>query len=79
VNKCFDRYIVCGEDYTNIRETIVETIIKKDDTQLTVILQVLAHGEVYSIQHYVIKFVSELRQVSGFLWFPPSIKLNVMI
>ena len=27
-----------------------------------------AHGEVYSIQHYVIKFVSSLRQVSGFLW-----------
>jgi hypothetical protein len=25
------------------------------------------HGEVYSIQHYVIKFVSDLRQVSGFL------------
>ena len=24
------------------------------------------HGEVYSIQHYVIKFVSDLRQVSGF-------------
>ena len=24
------------------------------------------HGEVYSIQHYVIMFVSELRQVSGF-------------
>ena len=24
-------------------------------------------GEVYSIQHYVIKFVSGLRQVSGFL------------
>ena len=32
------------------------------------------HGEVYLIQHYVIKFVSDLRQVSGFLWvlrFPP--------
>jgi len=27
----------------------------------------LAHGEVYSIQHYVIKFVSDLRQVGGFL------------
>jgi len=27
-----------------------------------------AHGEVYSIQHYVIKFVSDLRQVGGFLW-----------
>jgi hypothetical protein len=25
------------------------------------------HREVYSIQHYVIKFVSDLRQVSGFL------------
>ena len=25
------------------------------------------HGEVYSIQHYVIKLVSDLRQVSGFL------------
>ena len=27
----------------------------------------LVHGEVYSIQHYVIKFVSDLRQVSIFL------------
>ena len=27
-----------------------------------------AHGEVYSIQHYMIKFVSDLRQVGGFLW-----------
>ena len=25
------------------------------------------HGKVYSIQHYVIKFVSDLRQVGGFL------------
>ena len=25
-----------------------------------------AHDEVYSIQHYVIKFVSEFRQVGGF-------------
>jgi len=33
-----------------------------------------ADGEVYSIQHYVIKFVSDLWQVGGFLWvlrFPP--------
>ena len=32
------------------------------------------HGEVYSIQQYVIKFVSDLQQVGGFLWvhlFPP--------
>ena len=26
-----------------------------------------AHDEDYSIQHYVIKFVSDLRQVGGFL------------
>jgi len=39
-------------------------------------------GEVYSIQHYVIKFVSDLRQVSGFLrviMFPPPIKLTARI
>jgi hypothetical protein len=27
-----------------------------------------AHDEVYSIKHYVIKFVSDLGQVCGFLW-----------
>jgi len=37
------------------------------------------HGEVYSIQHYVIKFVSDLWQIGDFLqvlWFPPPIKLT---
>jgi hypothetical protein len=40
------------------------------------------HGEVYSIQHYVIKCVSDLRQLSGFLrilLFPPPIKLTATI
>ena len=40
------------------------------------------HSEVYSIQHYVTQFVSDLRQVSGFLRilrFPPSIKLTATI
>jgi hypothetical protein len=40
------------------------------------------HGEMYSIQRYVIKFVSDLRQVCGFLrvlLFPPPIKLTAMI
>ena len=32
-----------------------------------------AHVEVYSIQQYVIKFVSDLRQVGAFLRFPPPI------
>ena len=40
------------------------------------------HGEVYLIQRYVLKFVSDLRQVGGFLqvlWFPPPIKLTTTI
>ena len=39
------------------------------------------HVEVYWIQH-VIKFVSDLQQVCGFLWvlrFPPPIKLTAII
>ena len=37
---------------------------------------------VVNYQHYVIKFVSDLRQVGGFLrvlWFPPPIKLTATI
>ena len=40
------------------------------------------HGEMYSIKHFVVKFVSHLRQVDGFLLvlrFPPSIKLIATI
>ena len=42
----------------------------------------LVHGEVYSIQHYVIKFVIDIRQDGGFLRvfrFPPPIKLIATI
>jgi hypothetical protein len=42
----------------------------------------LANDEVYSIQHYVIYFVSDLRQVGGFLrvlQIPPPIKLTATI
>jgi hypothetical protein len=41
-----------------------------------------AHGDVYSIQHYLIKFVSDLRQVGGFLRvlrYPSPIKLTATI
>ena len=41
--------------------------------------EVVSSGEVYTIQHYVIKFVSELRQVGGFprvLRFPPTNKTD---
>jgi len=38
-----------------------------------------AQGEMYSIQQYVMKFVSDLRQFGGFLsvlWFYPPVKLT---
>jgi hypothetical protein len=41
-----------------------------------------AHREVYLIQHYVIRFESDLRQVGGFLCvlrFPPPIKTIIYI
>jgi len=38
-----------------------------------------AHSEVFLIQHYVIKFVSDLQQVGGFFQFPPPIKLTATI
>ena len=40
------------------------------------------HGEVYSIQHNVEKFVGEFQQVTGFLqelMFPQQIKLTATI
>ena len=40
------------------------------------------HGEVHWIQHYLIKFFSDSRQVGGFLKvlrFPPLIKLTTTI
>jgi hypothetical protein len=40
------------------------------------------HGDVYSIQQYMIMFVSDLWQLDGLLrvlWFPPQIKLTATI
>ena len=40
------------------------------------------HGKVYSIQHSVIQFVSDLRHVGGFLplfLFAPPIELTAML
>jgi hypothetical protein len=42
----------------------------------------LFSNEVYSIQNYVIKIISDFRQVGGFLrvlWFPPLIKQDRQI
>ena len=68
-----------------VLSTITVVIVWQFDLQLTVqsapiITKIMssnpAHGQIYSIQHYVMKFVSDLRHVGGILWFPPLIKLN---
>ena len=40
---------------------------------------VVSSNPVQAIQHYVIKFVSDLQQVGGFLRFLPPIKLTTTI
>ena len=72
-------------------EAVVVVIVWKLDLQLpvqsvhittNVVSSNSSHDGVYSIQHYVIKFVSDLRQVGGFLpvlRFPPPIKLTATI
>jgi hypothetical protein len=73
------------------KEAVVVVIVWQLDLQLPVqsvpiITKVVssnpAYGEVYLIQHFVIKFVSDWQQMSGFLrvlQFPPPIKLTATV
>ena len=66
-----------GYKYENKINTYKSVPITTEDTSSNP-----AHGQVYSIQQYVIKFVSDLRQVGGFFWilrFPPPVKLTSTI
>jgi hypothetical protein len=57
---------------TDFQRSILSFIIS------SVIAYIARSDEVYSIKHYVMKFVSDLRQVGGFLlvlWFPPPINM----
>ena len=59
-----------GRDRLAVRCKTITTNVVSSNT---------AHGEVYSIQRYVIKFVSDLGQVGGFLQvvqFPSPINLT---
>ena len=46
------------------RDLMVVGFITTHAITTNVVISNPAHGEVYSIQHYVIKFVSDLQQVS---------------
>ena len=67
-----------GRDRMKVGFTTVQSV----PITIKVVTSNPVHGEVYSIQHYVIKVVSDLRQVGGFLRllrFPHPIKLTVTI
>jgi hypothetical protein len=69
----------CGRDHIVVGFTTTSAISALSQLNLWVRISWLT---MYSIQHYVIKIVSNLRQVSGFLqvlWFSPPIKLTSMI
>jgi hypothetical protein len=61
--------------------------VPNDVTYTEIVTHVEKHMYIYTgsgttKQHYVIKFVIDLRQVDGFLrvlYFPPPIKLTAMI
>ena len=62
----------CGRDHMVVGFTIYNYVVSSN----------CVHGEMYLIKHYVIKFVSDLRQISGFLWilwFPPRIKTDATL
>ena len=66
------------------RDRMIVGFTTKQSVPITINIVSLnrVHGEVCSIQHYVIKFASGWWQGGGFLlvlWFPPSIKLTAMI
>jgi hypothetical protein len=66
-----------GRDQMNLQLTVQSVPITTKVVSLKPV-----HGEVYSIQHYVIKFISDLRLVSGFLWIlrlPSPIKLTAKL
>jgi len=52
-------YLVVGFANTYMQSVLIT---------INVVILNPAHWDVYSIQHYVMKFVSDLQQVCGFLW-----------
>ena len=65
-----------------VRDRIIVEVTTIYAITTKIVRSVHVHSEVYSIQHYVIKSVSDLRQIGGFLRvlrFSPRIKLTATI
>jgi aspartyl/asparaginyl-tRNA synthetase len=70
--------------YNTIDEIILKNLKKEDNLSFIYLVRndmdVNEHGVFnITVRHYVIKFVSDFLQVSGFLRFPPPIKLAATI
>ena len=82
---CFTFYRTCKFKQENnwiIYIYIYIILTSKESITTKVVSSNSVHGKVYSIKHFVIKFISDLRQVSGFVWvlhFPLPIKLTATI
>jgi hypothetical protein len=61
-------------DRINIKKIFNFTLIKP--ITITVVSSNPVHGKMYSIQHYVIKFVRDFRQIGGFLAVSATNKTN---
>ena len=65
-----------GSSYVIVCSWDLQQPVKSVPITIYVVRSNPAHGEVYSIQHYVIKFVSDLRQVGSFLLSTPVSSTN---
>ena len=75
-----DAYVIKGHRGRD-RMVVGFTLLPMQSVSITTNVASLipANGEMYWIQYYVIKFISDLRQVDGFLWelqHHPQIKLT---
>ena len=58
----------------SIKKNLIVSIVQSVHINTKVVGSNPVHGDVYLIQHYVIKFVSDLRQVGR--WFSPVSSTN---
>jgi len=69
----FNKLNIEGENNFNYGNWIYSDLCNQCLSPTKVVISNPAHGKVYSMQHYVIKFVSELRSVGG---FSPASSIN---
>jgi hypothetical protein len=83
--RCFYKvlsYRKRGSHGRDCKSMVIQLPMQPVPITTKVVNSIPAHCEVYSIQHYVIKFVSDLQWVSGFLQvhrFSPPVKLTATI